>query len=313
VHESLKALYASSFACRLWGRWCFAPYGCAVRVLVGVVGLLVALGLGWVQFVAAVALRGDAVPGAWVRLVPEAVARRVERVDLRWPMPQALVEVLARRALDEGDLERAAAAISRLDSSGDKLALEGRLAAARGDSAAADAAYLAADDLEDVEAQVGILRGAARYEQALRLQYALVAHLGNDRTERDTLAQAYYLLGQLEEDAAYRFGLYTASRTMHEERAGEAYLHALEIAPEEERYLLAYANQLLNLERFADARTEFLKAREADVTRPEPLAGLGETAYRLGDRATALGYLARAQKIDPRNDAVVRLARELGT
>jgi tetratricopeptide (TPR) repeat protein len=284
-----------------------------VRVLLVLVVGVLAAALGFVQFVAAVALRGNAVAGSWVRVVPEGVARRVERVDLSWPMPQVLVEVLARRALVEGDLERAGAAIARLGPSGDKLALQGHLDDARGDSAGADAAYLAADDLEDVEARVEILRRAHQDDRALALQNALIAHLGNDRTERDTLAQAYYLLGRLEEDEAYRFPIYTASRTQHQERAGDAYERALEISPLEERYLLGYANQLLNLERFAEARTEFLKARDADVTRPEPFAGLGETAFRLGDKTAALAYLARAQKIDAANDAVVRLAHELGT
>jgi tetratricopeptide (TPR) repeat protein len=284
-----------------------------MRVLVGVVLVLVASGFGAVQFVASVALRERAVPGAWVRLVPEGLARRVERVDVRWPMPQALVLVLARRALEEGDLERADAALARLDPSSDKLALEGDVAEARGDGAAADRAYLAAGDLEDVEARVDMLRRARENEEALTLQYALVAELQHDPTQRDTLAQAYYFLGQLEQEAAYRYHSYTASLATHQERAGVAYKHALEIAPGEERYLLAYANQLLNLERFPEARAEFLKARDVDVTLPEPLTGLGETALRLGDRSAALGYLARARKLNPANDAVVRLAHELGT
>ncbi len=282
-------------------------------MLVAVVAVLIVVVLGSLQFVAAVALRDRAVPGSWVRLVPDPVARRVERVNVRWPMPAVLREVLARRALDEGDLARAQAAIAALPPSSDQLALAGHLAEARGDEAAADRDFLAAHDLEDVEAHAQALAKADHNDQALALQYALVAQLRSDRIEPDTLAQAYYVLGGLEEDAAYRFALYSAERTRHQEAAGAAYEHALAISPDEERYLLADANQLLNLERFPEARAEFLKARDADVTRPEPLAGLGEAALRLGDRAQALAYLARARKLGASNDAVVRLARELGS
>ena len=119
--------------------------------------LAIAVALGAVQIVSSIALRGSAEPGSWVRLVPETLALRVERIDPAFPLPAPVRLVLAQRAIDENDPARAEAELAKVPESRDRLALEGRLAQARGDAAGAVRAYLAADDLEDIELQVGAL------------------------------------------------------------------------------------------------------------------------------------------------------------
>lgn len=94
--------------------------------------------------------------------------------------------------------------------------------------------------------------------------------------------------------------------------AGDAYAHALALAPLEERYLLAFGNQQLNLADLPAAERTFERARDVDPTSAEPLAGLGDVAFRQGDAAGARSYLARARALDPGSAAVRTLALKLG-
>jgi uncharacterized protein HemY len=55
-----------------------------------------------------------------------------------------------------------------------------------------------------------------------------------------------------------------------------------------------------------------LRARDADPTSADPFAGLGELAHRRGDERAARSYLERARSLDAHDEAVLRLARELG-
>ena len=245
--------------------------------------LAIAVALGAVQIVSSIALRGSAEPGSWVRLVPETLALRVERIDPAFPLPAPVRLVLAQRAIDENDPARAEAELAKVPESRDRLALEGRLAQARGDAAGAVRAYLAADDLEDIELQVGALARDRNLAAALALQHATIARLEADPTQADALARAYFALGRLEETQAYAFWVGTPQRNAHEVAAGAAYARAVALAP-----------------------------LEADPTSADPFAGLGELAHRRGDEQAARAYLARARSLDAHDEAVLRLARELG-
>jgi Flp pilus assembly protein TadD len=220
--------------------------------------------------------------------------------------------VLAQRAIDERDPARAEAELAKLPESRDRLALEGRLAQARGDAPAAVRAYLAADDLGDLERQVDELARSRNLGAALALQHATIVRLAADPTQADALAQAYFALGRLEETQAYALWVGSPERHAHEVAAGAAYARAVALAPLEERYLIAFANQLLNLDRLGEAERAFLRARDADPTSADPFAGLGELAHRRGDERTARAYLERARSLDAHDEAVLRLARELG-
>lgn len=267
--------------------------------------------LGAIQVAASVALRESAVAPSWVRAVPSAFETRVDTLRPSLPMPQALRLVLARRALVRGDLSYASRATALLAPSRDRFALEAEIALRRGDRAGALAAYLAAGDLAGVEAAIARLQAEHHPARAVALSEEVVARLERDRTQADALAQAYYDLGGARETRAYAIPPGLPARRVVEESALRAYERASALAPLSVRYLIAVANQRINLGDIAGARTIFERARSVDPTSAEPLTGLGDVAFRSGDRALAEAMLARARALEPGSAAVRRLATEL--
>ena len=243
---------------------------------------------------------------------PPGLGAAVDGLDPSLPMPPALRLVLARRALDRHDDPRAQALIAGLGQTPDRLALEGRLADARGDRESAVRMFLAAGDLADLEARIDELAKAGALEAALALQRETVARLARDPTQGDALAQADFALGRLEQRQAYRFPLASPERERHQTSAAQAYERAVALAPLQERYLIAYANELVNAGRLDAAAAGFRRAWDVDPTSAEALAGLGDVAHRQGDDAAARAYLARSRVLDATDAAVRRLARELG-
>jgi len=279
--------------------------------VVCIVAALVAA-LGFVQGLASVALRGDALPGSWVRLVPAPLAARVDALDPALPLPEALRIVLARHDLERGDAALAARNVARLSPSRDRLVLEGLLAEARHEPAAAVADYLAAGDLGRVQAAIDGLAARGDLAGALALERAAIARLSGDRTQADALAEAQFRLGELLQARAYRLRPGTAAFRAAEESALEAYLRATALAPLSLRYLLALGNQQLNLAQIGAAERSFARARDVDPTSAEPLAGLADAALRRGERGAARAYLERARALAPSSPAVLRVQRRLG-
>jgi tetratricopeptide (TPR) repeat protein len=283
-----------------------------MRTLAFLVLGIAAVALGAIQAVAAIALRESGRPGSWPGLVPPAVAERVDRTPAWMPLPPALRLVLARGALARGDLPLAVADTRVLPPSADRTALEGGIADAGGDAAAAVSAYLAAGDLAGVERHVDAFVRDGRIAAALALERAAVARLEQDRTQADALAQAFYHVGVLEQARAYELPSSAAERAAHESASAVAYGRALDLAPLDVRYLIAFANQQLNRSELPAAAAAFERARDVDPTSAEPLTGLGEIALRRGDQTTARADLARARALAPASAAVRRLARKLG-
>ncbi len=277
-----------------------------IGVGVAVVGILAML-----QFVASVALRDRAQTWSWVHLVPAAVGTRVDAFGTRVPMPLALRLVLARVALSRGDLVYAREATAALGESRDRSALEAEIAERQGDTAGAVRAYLAAGDLAGIDAAVARLEAAGRASDALALQMEVVRRLESDRTQIDALAQAYYGLGRVTQTSAYALAPRSPKRRPTERRALDAYERALRLAPLSMRYLIAVANQAINVDDLAKAQSTFERARDRDPTSAEPLTGLGDVALRRGDRATSRAMLERARAIDPNSAAVHRLELEV--
>ena len=267
----------------------------SARALAVVLVVAIAVPLAAIQALASIALRGDA-RGAWPHLVSPGLATRVDRLGPSVPVPPALRLVLAREAFARGDVALAALDGATLPASRDRLAVR---------------AYLDAGDLSGVEHHVDELLAVHREPEALALQRAVVARLLDSPGQADALALAYFDLGRVEEAQAYRLLVGSNERREHENRAADAYAQAVARAPFEERYLIAYANQQLNIDDIAAAERAFERARDADPTSAEPLAGLGDAAFSRGDVAAARDYLARARVLDPNSDAVRRLAREL--
>lgn len=268
------------------------------------------------QAVATVALRERATGPSWVALVPARFAAQVDALGPGVPLPPALRLALARKALAAGDTVRAQRDAEALPPSRDRLALEGQLAQARGDTAAAVTAELAAGDVAGLRGEVAALVARHDLDRAVTLERAMIDRLARDRTQEEALAEADFELGRLEEDQAWRFAPGSAVRRGHERASYTAYAQAVELAPLAERYLLGFANQALNVglsdpAAYDAAAAAFARARATDPTSAEPLAGLGDLALRRGDRAAAAENLARARALDPNSDAVQRLAQAL--
>ena len=279
--------------------------------LVGLVlaGVL-ALSLGVEQAVASVALRDDARRPAWVRYVPAGLAARVDGLDPGLPLPPVLRLVLARRALAAGDFGLLAAHVARLPASRDRAELEGALADRRGDAAAAVADYLAAGDLDDVERRIEALAASGRGDEALRLQHAAIAAAEADPAQIGNVPEAYYRLGLLEQELAYRIPD-PGARGEPQRRSLEAYRKAVALAPLESRYLLAAGNEAINLDDLDTALGFFQRARDVDPSSADALAGFGDVAVRRGNTAEARRYLAEAQRLNAASPAVQRLAAQL--
>ena len=223
---------------------------------------------------------------------------------------------LARKALGAGNIARAQVDAGMLPQSSDRLALDGELARARGDVNAAVRAELAAGDLAGLQSEIDTLVARKDLDRAVELECAMVARLGQDRTQAQAQAEADFQLGLLEERQAWRFAPDSQVRIGHERASYAAYARAVDLAPLAERYLLAFANQALNVgvhdpAAYAVAGSAFARARANDPTSAGPWVGLGDLALRRGDRVSAAENLARARALDPRSDAVERLAQAL--
>jgi tetratricopeptide (TPR) repeat protein len=274
-------------------------------------GVLAALLLAGLQLVAGLAVRDRAVAGSWLSFVPPAAAARVQELPPAFPLPSPLRQLLARRALEDGDLALAARRIAGLPPSSERFALEGGLAEARGDAGAAARAYLAAGDLAGVDRLVAAAERRGDANGALALQTEAVRRLRDDRTQSDVLAEAYYRLGLLEEEAARRLPQRDARYRENELRSKAAYDSAVALAPFSQRYLIAAGSQELNLGDLDAAAGDYTRARNADPTSAVALVGLGEVALRRGDAAGAKAWLARARALAPADPALLRLARKL--
>jgi len=281
------------------------------RVLVAIVVVAACAGLAAVQVLASVALRARAVPGSWIALVPPAAGAWVASLGPDAPLPGILRLVLARNALAGGNLDLAARDVARLAPSRDKLALEASLAAAHGDVAGAVRDDLAAEDLAALEEQIAAVAHRGDIAGALALQHAAVDRLGRDPAGGEGLAEADFQLGLLEETQAYQFAPGAAERHAHELSARDAYAKALALAPLEERYLIAYGSQLLNLRDAPAADGIFRRAAAVDPTSAEPFVGMGEAALQIGRLAAARDDLERARGLNATSPAVQRLARKL--
>jgi tetratricopeptide (TPR) repeat protein len=246
----------------------------SLRVLAVVATFAAASVLGAEQATSEIALRSIAQPGSWPTLVADPVAHAIDVAGPAWPIPAVLRLVLARAALARGDVRLAAADLSALPPSADRLVLFGRLAELDGRQDRADAAYLAAGDLSDVERAVALLVSRDRIPEALLLERALIARLASNPTQVDALAQGWFDLGRLEETQSYHLWHGSPERHAHEVAAARAYARAVALAPLDERYLIAFANQQINLHAYAAATKTLQRAHDVDPTSPEPIAEL---------------------------------------
>jgi hypothetical protein len=251
-----------------------------MRLVLGAACAIVVLVLGALQVTAAVALRAQAVPVSLARSAPAGLVDAIDALEPHAYEPQELRRVLGANALARGDLAHATRFAQSLHVGPDRSALEGAIAQQRGDDAQAVADYLAAGDLVRLEALVDATAARGDDARALQLQAATIAALATSGAQNDTIAEAYYRDGLLLQACAYRAGVASAAGRAFEDRSQDAYAHASALAPLEARYLIALANQDLNIGRLDDARRLFTHLRELDPSSLEARSGLADTAAR---------------------------------
>jgi hypothetical protein len=280
-----------------------------VRALFAVVAAAVVVALGAIQFTAATLLRGDAQPGSLLRTLPDGTTREA-LAGGRAPTP-ALRLLLARVAVAGAPPDVAQRYVEALPQGAERASLEGTLAEAGGDHAAATAAYLAAGDWAGLEREAQRIETRGDTAGAVVLRRVVVARLARDPTEPDALAEAWWKLGLAEQmDGYHHYPI--DSRRPWVQRAMADYEHAVTLAPLSERYLIAAGSQEINLADDAAARAYFERARDADPTSAQAWAGLAEVALRAHDTATARADLARARRLGPALPQVERLDEQLG-
>lgn len=278
-------------------------------VVVAVVMLVAAV----LQVFGDVAVRRHAVAPAWPRAMSDAAAVRIDALGERLPLLGPLRLARARALLAAGDVAGAAREAERLPvDSGDRRELLAAVARARGDVATAAREDAAAGDLAGLAADVEALVARGDQPAALAAQRLAIARIAARGVDLDALAQARFRLGGLEETRAYQWGdVRNPHRVAHERLAYAAYAGAVALAPLAERYVLAQANQALNLGDYAAAGPLFVRARALDPHAVDPIVGQGDLAARVGDLALARRRLADARALAPADPAVARLAAEI--
>ena len=233
------------------------------------------------------------VPAAISLSTGSAIYRAIARVA---PAPY-VYKMLADAAFDQGDLSGARAYAQRLPDSPARAELLGRVALARGDQSAASRYFIDANDVFALRTAVAQL-AKRDLPAAYALQSRLKDRLASTATHPDALADAYWELGRLATQRGYAN---PSARDMWFEAALRDYEHAVALAPTAERYLMAAGSQELNLGDPASASRYFTRVVAQNPASADAYAGLGVSAYRLGNLAEARRYEALSRSYDPRS------------
>ena len=276
----------------------------AVAALLGTFG---AIQLASYAFAASVAAKG-ALP---TRVPPGFGLAVYHLLDHVAPAPY-VEATLAEHALSAGDAGAALRYALRLPASPTRDALLARVAQARGDRVLGLEYFLAAPDVDAVEASVSSL--ATRDPAAgYALEQTLNARLALQATHPDAVAESSWRMGELANRRAWREIPASRAQGSWLLRAMGDFEAAVARAPLSEKFAIAAANQAMLLGNLARAHTLFAKAVAVNPGSADAVAGLGVVAYQLGDPATARAYLARARRLDANALMVRALARDLRT
>jgi tetratricopeptide (TPR) repeat protein len=251
-----------------------------------------------------------AAPGTLPTRVPlafgVAVYRTLDRIA-----PAAYVEsTLAAYELQRGDVRAAQRYALRMPASPARDELLARVAQRTGDAQLALEYYLAAPDVDAVQAAVDARAvrdpaGAYALERLLRVRLAMLT------THPDAVAEAYFRMGELANVAARREVPGSRAQVRWLQRAMKDLMAAVALAPLSDKFNISAANQAALLGNLTLAKTLFAKTVDADPGSADAIAGLGVIAYRRGNLASARKYLARARALDPSAGMVRALERDL--
>jgi tetratricopeptide (TPR) repeat protein len=203
----------------------------------------------------------------------------------------------AAAALHNLDTAEARALVAGLPDDAESADLRGRLAESEGDDRAAIDAYVRARDFTRAQ---GLIEGeiGSKIDRALRDQQRLVAALSADPNASEVTGEAWWRLGQMQATAGYR-DLAAQSYYWHE--AERSYEHALEIAPNEETYLLAAGYQSLANGDAAASLRFYRRAADVVPNSLDAYVGLAWAAAAANDCASARTSFEHALALhDPR-------------
>ncbi|GAC1415268.1 MAG: hypothetical protein NVSMB64_25530 [Candidatus Velthaea sp.] len=238
--------------------------------------LLVILAGGCVQ-IAATSLYGDlAQRPALPALLPPALGVALARPLAAPGMPAALRAAYARALAHRGVDTAAAAIVSTLPAGPTREEIAGTLALHRHDERAAVRAFIAAGDAEQAQAIIDAINARGATADATELEGALsaaaMAH-GNLEIRAATL----WRLGQLQQTQSYTAHA-AADRTRFARVAMTSYRAALELAPNDETFLLSAGNQALQVGDRRAAREYYQRAIDVVPDSADARAGLARAA-----------------------------------
>lgn len=266
-------------------------------VLFGIV-VIVALALAAVQLGSDGIFARAGQPVSLPAHVQATIGSAIYRAAARVAQPPFVDGMLARAALDRGNLQQARQYAQRLPDSSKRDDLLGRIAQAQGDDAAAQHYFARAGDIEAIDREVDALTNrdpAAAY----RLEEQLKDRLEQSGTHPDAVAEAYWRMGELASwQSNHRLGM-------------QHFRTAVALSPLSEKYLVAAGFEAYNLRDDAGALRYFARALNVDPASADAYAGAGMALLREGDRAGALRYAQRARAAGPHSHALLTLEKQL--
>jgi tetratricopeptide (TPR) repeat protein len=209
------------------------------------------------------------------------------------------VRAQAAAAIHDGDLATARRLVAALPDDAQAADLRGRIAEAAGERDAAVTQYVRARD--EVRAQA-LIDAIATHDplRAVTEQALLVRVLADDPNASEVLGEAWWRLGQLQAAAGYA---YPARRRADWRDAEASYERALELAPNEETYLLAAGYQSLANGDASGAERFYRRAAEVVPNSADAFAGIAWVTAAAHDCARARPALARARELRARSAA----------
>lgn len=267
-------------------------------------GVLLAFALLTAFVLGAIQLGSDAVfasagePVSLPAHLPQNLGPAIYRQAARVAQPPFVDSMLARAALDRGDVLQAQTYAQRLPDSTRRDELLAQIASVRGDQADAQRSFIRAGDIETIDR---IVDGLAPRDPAAayRLEAQLKDRLQQSGTHPDAVAEAYWRMGRI------------AWQESRRELGMQQYMQAIALSPLSEKYLISGGFAAYELRDDARALRYFSRALNVDPASADAYAGAGMTLLRQGDRAGALRYAQRARATKRPSHALLTLEHQL--
>lgn len=225
-----------------------------------------------------------ALQGEW----PFALAARLG-LD-RWAPLRA---ELARGAIARNEPARAAALLAPLAPTATVLDLRGRTALLQGDTATALRDFADVGDFIAAQGAIAAL-GTGHPVEALAVVHDFELRLRARTVEPEILAEVDFTEGTLAATAAYRR---PAQAEAYEQASEDAFGRALELAPNDEKYLLNYAYAALRLGDAEGALHTYQRAAQVVPDSADAFAGIALTQADLGNCTASRAALAQARTL----------------